>query len=124
MSNNISVPASFVRDNFEQAGTFGQINYYRPGGFIQNPGSIQSFDTTFPSPHDLPSNYGSITQSIHHSDLDSSSESLTYDEDFLRISFTNNNHNAMWKNSVASHNERQMNISEHASLVRTDSKYV
>jgi len=130
MSNNISVPASFVGDNLEQAGTFGQSYYYTPGRFtqnFQNPGSVlssnQSYHTAFLSPHNLPQNYGSIAPNVHHSNLDPISGSLTENGDFLGTSFTSNSHSAMWRNSVEGYKKRQMKmkIPESAPL---DSKYV
>src|SRR4051812_2798331 len=66
MSNNIAVPASIVGDN-EQTGTFGQP-HYRPGRFNQHLGSPvssnQSYHTAYLSPHNIPSNYGSVARSF------------------------------------------------------------
>ncbi|CAG8475036.1 8592_t:CDS:2 [Funneliformis caledonium] len=118
-SNNFVVPVSFIGSNYEQAGTFGQIYYYRPGGLIQNPGpsSIQSYNTISPSPHSPPSNYGSITQDaqdVYDSKLISANTNQI-GEDLFGISFTDNN-------TADDHKIRPTIISEHTPIVRKDLK--
>lgn len=126
MSNNIAVPASIVGDN-EQTGTFGQ-NHYRPGRFNQHLGSPvssnQSYHTAYLSPHNIPSNYGSVARSFHHPNLHTISGSITEEGDFLGTSFTSNNHSAMWRNSaVDDHKKRPTKLFEHAPLIQNDTKY-
>jgi hypothetical protein len=124
MSNNIAVPASFVGDNLEQVGTFGQASL-RPGRFNQHIGSMstyQSFHTAYLSP--IPSNYGSIARNSHYSNLNPISGSITEEGDILGTSFSANRHSAMWRNSaIEDYKNRQMKIPEHSPLIQNDSKY-
>ena len=128
MSNNIAVPASFVGNNNEQTGTFGQLSY-RPGRLNHHLGSVassnQSYHTAYLSPHDFPSNYGSVARSYRHPNLDTISGSVTEEGDFLGTSFTNNSRSSLWRNSAAEeYKKRPMKIVENTPLVGADTKYL
>ncbi|RIA99362.1 transmembrane amino acid transporter protein [Glomus cerebriforme] len=122
MSNNIAVPASFIGDNLEQPGTFGQ-SYSRPGRFNQHLGSLstnQSYHTAYLSP--LPSNYGSIARNSHYPSLNPISGSLTEEGDLLGASFTNNRHSAMWRSSaIEDYKKQPTKFSDHTPLVQNNS---
>lgn len=125
MSNNIAVPASFVGDNLEPTGTFGQANF-RQGRFNQHLGSLstnQSYHTAYLSP--IPSNYGSIARNSHYSNLNPISGSITEGGDFLGTSFTSNRYSSMWRNTaIEEYKNRPTKIQEHSPLIQTDSKYI
>ncbi|CAB4416747.1 unnamed protein product [Rhizophagus irregularis] len=122
MSNNIAVPASFVGDNLEPTGTFGQANF-RQGRFNQHLGSLstnQSYHTAYLSP--IPSNYGSIARNSHYSNLNPISGSITEGGDFLGTSFTSNRYSSMWRNTaIEEYKNRPTKIQEHSPLIQTDS---
>ncbi|GBB94546.1 hypothetical protein RclHR1_02380005 [Rhizophagus clarus] len=121
MSNNIAVPASFVGDNLEQAGTFGQ-NSLRPGRFNQHLGSLstnQSYHTAYLSP--IPSNYGSIARNSHYSYLNPIIGSQTEGGDLLGTSFASNRHSTMWRNSAIEDYKNRPAKIEHSPLIQSDS---
>lgn len=123
MSNNIAVPASFVGDNLEQVGTFGQSNL-RPGRFNQHPGSLSTNQSYHTAPYFSPtSNYGSIARNSYYSNLLPISASRTEGGEFLGTSFAGNR-SSMWRNTAIDDNKnRPMTIPEHSPLIQTDSKY-